>query len=92
MASAGSAQIEARGGDNWKVSVNGQVVPDYAKVQGERHCSRERLQERWKSSHSPYLTGVLLGVVIAWTLIMTLLGPENVSRSCSISLEVQIGI
>ena len=25
------------------------------------------------------LLGVLLGVIIGWTLIMTLLGPENVS-------------
>jgi len=54
MASAGSAQIEARGGENWRTTVQGKNVPDYAKVQG-----------------------VLLGVIIGWTLIMTLLGPEN---------------
>jgi len=45
MASAGSAQIEARGGENWKVVVDGNVVPDYAKVQGESSCGREPIRE-----------------------------------------------
>ena len=42
MASAGSAQIEARGGENWKVVVDGKVVPDYAKVQGEKDGGQYR--------------------------------------------------
>lgn len=45
MASAGSAQIEARGGENWRTVVQGMEVPDYAKVQGtfaglSSSCSR----------------------------------------------------
>ena len=38
MASSGSAQIEARGGENWRTNVQGRDVPDYAKVQGECLC------------------------------------------------------
>ncbi|QRV75987.1 Sugar (and other) transporter [Ceratobasidium sp. AG-Ba] len=34
MVSSASAQIEATGGDHLKTTVRGQVVPDYAKVQG----------------------------------------------------------
>lgn len=54
MVSSAAAQIEARGGENFKTVVRGKIVPDYAKVQG-----------------------ILIGAIIAFTLIMTLLGPEN---------------
>ncbi|KAJ6574223.1 carboxylic acid transporter [Mycena capillaripes] len=54
MASSASAQIEATGGDHFKTTVNGVVVPDYAKVQG-----------------------ILIGVVAAFLIVITLIGPEN---------------
>lgn len=92
MASAGSAQIEARGGENWKVVVDGKVVPDYAKVQGEKDCEQYRPRYRQKSSRSVLSIGVLLGVVIAWTLIMTLIGPENVSGFCDTSTIGKTGL
>jgi SHS family lactate transporter-like MFS transporter len=34
MVSAASAQIEARAGENWRITVRGKEYPDYAKVQG----------------------------------------------------------
>ncbi|KAJ7473258.1 carboxylic acid transporter [Mycena latifolia] len=54
MVSSASAQIEATGGDNLKTTLNGKVVPDYAKVQG-----------------------ILLGVVAAFVIFITIVGPEN---------------
>lgn len=54
MLHTAAAQIEARGGENFRVEVRGKEVADYAKV-----------------------SGILIGTVIAWTLIMTLIGPEN---------------
>ncbi|KAJ7500606.1 MFS general substrate transporter [Mycena galericulata] len=54
MVSSASAQIEATGGDNLKTTVQGKIVPDYAKVQG-----------------------ILIGVVAAFVLIITVIGPEN---------------
>ena len=59
MVSSASAQIEATGGDQLKITIfkNGQpmVVADYAKVQG-----------------------ILIGVVAAWIIITTIVGPECV--------------
>ena len=59
MVSSASAQIEATGGDQLKITIfrGGQpmVVADYAKVQG-----------------------ILIGVVAAWIVVTTLLGPECV--------------
>jgi SHS family lactate transporter-like MFS transporter len=54
MVSSASAQIEATGGAHLKTTLNGKVVPDYAKVQG-----------------------ILLGVVAAFVLFVTIIGPEN---------------
>ncbi|KAJ7455595.1 carboxylic acid transporter protein [Mycena galericulata] len=54
MVSSASAQIEATGGNHFKTTVNGVVVPDYAKVQG-----------------------ILIGVVAAFLIVVTLIGPEN---------------
>lgn len=59
MVSSASAQIEARGGDNFKKTIiqNGvpTIVPDYATVQG-----------------------ILVGVVAAFVVIITIIGPECV--------------
>ncbi|KAJ7438896.1 major facilitator superfamily domain-containing protein [Mycena galericulata] len=54
MVSSASAQIEATGGNHFKTTVNGVVVPDSAKVQG-----------------------ILIGVVAAFLIVVTLIGPEN---------------
>ncbi|KAJ7142399.1 MFS general substrate transporter [Mycena epipterygia] len=54
MVSSASAQIEATGGDNLKTTIDGKVVPDYAKVQG-----------------------ILIGVVAAFVIFITIIGPEN---------------
>jgi SHS family lactate transporter-like MFS transporter len=54
MVSSASSQIEAVGGEHNKVIVRGQVVADYAKVQG-----------------------IFVGVVAAYVVIMTIIGPEN---------------
>ncbi|KIL56985.1 hypothetical protein M378DRAFT_1031639 [Amanita muscaria Koide BX008] len=54
MISAASAQIEAVGGAQNMIMLNGKLVPDYAKVQG-----------------------IFIGVVAAYVIIVTILGPEN---------------
>lgn len=51
MASAGSAQIVATGGQN--IKLKGTKTPDYATIQG-----------------------IFIGCVIAWLIVMSILGPE----------------
>ncbi|KAF7308755.1 MFS domain-containing protein [Mycena kentingensis (nom. inval.)] len=54
MVSSASAQIEATGGKHLTTTLNGQTVPDYAKVQG-----------------------IFLGVIAAFVIFITVIGPEN---------------
>ncbi|KZT43780.1 MFS general substrate transporter [Sistotremastrum suecicum HHB10207 ss-3] len=54
MVSSASAQIEATGGEHQTTTLNGKVIPDYAKVQG-----------------------IFIGCVAAFTLFMTIIGPEH---------------
>ncbi len=68
------------GGEHFRTKLKGEDVPDYAKVQGYVRISFPSTSFRFSPLILPaYLNcfRMLLGIIAAFTIIVTFLGPEN---------------
>jgi SHS family lactate transporter-like MFS transporter len=88
MISSASAQIEATAGEKWKTTIikNGKpaIVPDYAKV----NYKFKPQESHFACLFNDFIQvqGLLIGVVAAFVVFITVIGPEYVISSYLSSL------
>src|SRR5260221_1094817 len=94
MISSASAQIEATAGERWKTTiiktVSPAVVPDYAKVIIIRYFTKHFHFIQTIIIFFRQVQGLLIGVVAAFVIFITTIGPEYVIPFTSCTLLISL--